>query len=170
MEDPIKKKATAQRWAQKNRKLLSECSYRWQKERLKDPAYREKYNEKQREYRRTHRDKMNQAAKRYREKHPEVIAAAYERRKQIIKLNPAAHCEKIKAYNRRNPEKTYCRDKVKKAVAKGVLVKRPCCLCGSEKVVAHHDDYNYPLRVRWMCIKCHLNFHREKRIIMAQTS
>lgn len=41
-------------------------------------------------------------------------------------------------------------------------LKRPffCSECGViEKLVAHHDDYAWPLTVRWLCKRCHHEWH-----------
>ena len=40
---------------------------------------------------------------------------------------------------------------VRKAIRNGVLVRQPCEVCGSEPSDAHHDDYEKPLDVRWLC-------------------
>lgn len=44
-------------------------------------------------------------------------------------------------------------------------VERPnkCSMCGSDKdVQAHHADYNEPLRVIFLCRKCHTKLHLER--------
>lgn len=42
----------------------------------------------------------------------------------------------------------------------GKLEKRPCEVCGSAyRVHAHHDDYAYPLDVRWLCAAHHRQWH-----------
>lgn len=55
-----------------------------------------------------------------------------------------------------------------KAISKGILVPKPCEECGAtgtfqdgrNSVHAHHDDYSKPLTVRWLCQKCHHEWHK----------
>lgn len=44
-------------------------------------------------------------------------------------------------------------------VRRGLLVKLPCENCGDNHVQMHHDDYDRPLDVRWLCRPCHLALH-----------
>jgi hypothetical protein len=47
-----------------------------------------------------------------------------------------------------------------KAVRNGDLVPRPCEVCGVRlNVHAHHDDYDKPLEVRWLCARHHVRHH-----------
>ena len=57
---------------------------------------------------------------------------------------------KVKAYNA-----------VYWAVSKGKLKRLPCEVCGLEKSEAHHDDYEKPLDVRWLCKKHHTEHHKK---------
>lgn len=65
------------------------------------------------------------------------------------------------------------RDAVYKAIGKGLLVQKPCEVCGEFKktrdgfmnVEAHHDDYNFYLEVRWLCRKHHFRWHRTNKPI-----
>jgi len=59
-----------------------------------------------------------------------------------------------------------------KAVKKGILVNPQICSeCGDgglfsdgrSKIQAHHDDYNKPLTVRWICQKCHHEWHKNNK-------
>lgn len=54
------------------------------------------------------------------------------------------------------------------AVKAGELVKKPCEVCGSQESEAHHDDYDQPLRVSWLCPKHHSGRHMECEVYVAQ--
>jgi hypothetical protein len=48
------------------------------------------------------------------------------------------------------------------AVRRGVITRGPCEVCGTDKmVVAHHDDYGRPLKVRFLCRYHHGQWHLE---------
>lgn len=55
--------------------------------------------------------------------------------------------------------------KLHQSIVSGEVEKGTFCLvCGSRKEVqAHHEDYNRPLDVIWLCRQCHAFFHNEKR-------
>lgn len=51
---------------------------------------------------------------------------------------------------------------VKRAVDMGLLFRpRFCSICGAsgQQIVAHHEDYNEPLAVIWVCRRCHCAIH-----------
>lgn len=54
---------------------------------------------------------------------------------------------------------------VTQAVREGRLVRQSCethnCPHPTSGVVAHHDDYRYPLTVRWLCRSHHVSFHKQ---------
>ena len=62
------------------------------------------------------------------------------------------------------------RHKTYLAIAKGLLIREPCEVCGKTKVEAHHDDYNKTFDVRWLCVKHHHEFHSAKGILDASNS
>jgi len=47
--------------------------------------------------------------------------------------------------------KCRAQSKVAYAIKTSKLVRGPCEVCGSTNVHAHHDDYDKPLEVRWLC-------------------
>jgi len=65
----------------------------------------------------------------------------------------------IKEYREKYPKKYKSHISVGNALRSGKMKKLPCEVCGEAKVVGHHDDYNYPLSVRWMCQAHHKQWH-----------
>ena len=49
---------------------------------------------------------------------------------------------------------------VQRAVRAGRLQRLPCQSCGTEKTVAHHEDYDRRLDVVWLCEPCHKERHK----------
>lgn len=72
------------------------------------------------------------------------------------KKRKAAINKRLKKY----PEKDWCMNALRAFHRKN---KRPttCSGCKSKnvRVDAHHDDYGYPLKFRYLCRKCHMDFH-----------
>ena len=65
---------------------------------------------------------------------------------------------------------------VARALAAGTLTRPDACEnCSREPytdagrldIVAHHDDYNKPLDVRWLCRPCHYYWHQQNTAIEA---
>jgi len=67
--------------------------------------------------------------------------------------------EKNKIYREKYPEKHKAHNKVITALRNGSLIKLPCETCG-EKAHAHHDNYNNPLNVKWLCHLHHMELHK----------
>jgi len=66
----------------------------------------------------------------------------------------------LKSYREKYPNKYKAHNLVRYAIKVGNLVSEPCCICGKEDgTCAHHDDYEKPLNVRWMCPPCHKQWH-----------
>lgn len=45
---------------------------------------------------------------------------------------------------------------------KGDLEKESCEVCGEPEVEMHHDDYDYPERVRWLCVEHHADEPKDR--------
>jgi hypothetical protein len=55
------------------------------------------------------------------------------------------------------------RSRVYSALKNGELVRQPCEVCGGTlNIHAHHDDYQKPLEVRWLCSRHHLRHHGQE--------
>lgn len=72
-----------------------------------------------------------------------------------------AHDRARHAWIERNPKKRRVHVITGNAIRSGALTKSPCESCGAINVCAHHDDYDKPLEVRWLCPPCHARWHKE---------
>lgn len=90
-------------------------------------------------------DKVRQYDKE-RGKRPERIKAGVE----ITRIWRAEDKRRQKAHNM-----------VSRSIKTGKLIRQPCCRCGDAKTVAHHEDYDKPLDVMWLCQVCHKQRHKE---------
>lgn len=69
--------------------------------------------------------------------------------------------EDLARYRADNPKKWAAHQAVAKAVKHGTLVSQPCEVCGKLESNGHHDDYDKPLVVRWLCQEHHVAWHQE---------
>jgi len=67
----------------------------------------------------------------------------------------------IKQYRLKFPKKYKAHNIINNALRDGKISKEPCIICGNYKTVAHHDDYNKPHDIRWMCQMHHVQWHRD---------
>ena len=54
------------------------------------------------------------------------------------------------------------RKTTRRAIARGLLTKAPCQVCGVDEVEAHHPDYHQPLQVVWLCKAHHKEVHSNR--------
>ena len=91
-----------------------------------------------------------------------------DRRAQYIsqwrKESGGEYIKSIRQWEKNNPAKRRAHTIVKSAKKRGLLIPKPCEKCGEHKVEAHHDDYNKPLEVRWLCKRCHWALHSKLEI------
>ncbi len=73
--------------------------------------------------------------------------------------------KRSKKYWDANPIKNKARKKVRTAIQNGSMVRPDTCSsCGRKcKPEAHHEDYNKPLDVVWLCKECHTETHMNNK-------
>jgi len=64
-----------------------------------------------------------------------------------------------KVYIKKQYPKTLAHTMVGNAIRDGRILKAPCVICGDLKVQGHHEDYNKPIDVVWLCIRHHNDRH-----------
>lgn len=70
-----------------------------------------------------------------------------------------------RAYQKRRVEKPEERKKIaarvalRAAIKSGLIKQLPCAECGEPKTEAHHEDYDKPLDVVWLCEPHHSQRH-----------
>lgn len=68
------------------------------------------------------------------------------------------HYKKIQ--KKRYPERMAARSAAYDALVAGKIIKKPCEVCGDTESQMHHDDYNKPFDVRFLCRKHHRAEHQ----------
>jgi len=82
----------------------------------------------------------------------------------------SANIEKHREYNARyrreqlaTNEEYKFKDKARKklwwATVNGTIEKLPCEVCGSKAEAHHHEGYDKPLNVKWLCKTHHMEAH-----------
>jgi hypothetical protein len=84
----------------------------------------------------------------------------YDRQRSKNKDRIKASYEITKAWRQADLRRSKAHSMVARAIKSGTLQRCPCEQCGNQKSVAHHDDYDKPLEVRWLCQICHVQFHQ----------
>jgi hypothetical protein len=77
--------------------------------------------------------------------------ARRQRDRELYAANRERTLAKNRAWTESNPEKKAAQTAVRRAVERGDLTRQPCEICGDPRTDAHHDDYDKPLDVRWLC-------------------
>lgn len=99
------------------------------------------------------------STRRRREKIDEV--RAYDRRRASTPKRRQSATEHSKRWRAEDKRRAACHSAVARALRSGAITKSPCVSCGNEKSVAHHDDYDKPLQVTWLCQPCHVDLHKK---------
>ena len=63
-------------------------------------------------------------------------------------------------WRQRHPKAAWAHSCLASALRRGLIEKEPCEVCGSIDVDGHHDSYDRPMDVRWLCRRDHKAEHR----------
>ena len=98
----------------------------------------------------------------HREKNIKKIRA-YDRERGKNKERIQAQVQITRAWREEDKRRQKAHIAVARAVRRGELVRQPCEQCGKLPSVGHHDDYDKPLVVRWLCQACHKHHHQQHK-------
>jgi ribosomal protein S27AE len=99
-------------------------------------------------------------ANKHRDQNLEKIRA-YDRERGKIPERIKANTDINRIWRAEDKRRQLAHTAVARAIRAGELVRNPCTRCGEKKSVAHHEDYDKPLEVMWLCQPCHKQRHKE---------
>lgn len=82
--------------------------------------------------------------------------------REWIAAKPGKRTEYLKRWREKFPEKARAHGQFRRALRHGVISRKPCEVCGDQKVHGHHEDYSRPLDVIWLCVRCHGQTRRKE--------
>jgi len=85
----------------------------------------------------------------------------YDRRRAGLPERKRHNAVVNKAWRAEDVRRQRAHSRVARAITSGTLERGLCCRCGSAKTLAHHEDYDKPLEVMWLCQPCHKQRHKE---------
>ena|SRR3990167_143754 len=65
------------------------------------------------------------------------------------------------------PEKFNSRMLTHHAIKIGIIVRKPCVVCGEIKVEGHHVDYKLPYVIVWLCMRHHTDYHMVNKVVVS---
>lgn len=116
----------------------------------------------QRAWRAKNPDKVKAAKDKWgksRDRSGDTYSLEYSRRYRQEKRGE--ELERTRARNLADPRKRIARNALNGALRYGTMTRQPCAVCGAPRTQGHHDDYDKPLDVIWLCTKHHADRHRE---------
>ena len=94
-------------------------------------------------------------------------------RRRGVKFRSKSLYGKANGFYRGTRASARVHDITEAAIKRGDLILEPCQVCGNDgkfqdgrrEVQSHHDNYNEPLEVTWLCQKCHFRWHVKNKAI-----
>ena len=85
----------------------------------------------------------------------------YDRERAKSPERMKANAEITKLWRSEDKRRSVAHNAVSKALKNGDLNRMPCVRCNAKKSLAHHEDYDKPLDIVWLCQPCHKQRHKE---------
>ncbi len=87
-----------------------------------------------------------------------------EKHKRWRELPASRQAARVRSANEKilHRDKVWARTQIHLAILRGDILRGQCEVCQSDKTDAHHDDYEKPFDVRWLCRKHHAELHQRK--------
>jgi len=89
---------------------------------------------------------------------------AYDKERGKLDHRIKLATEQTRIWRAQDVRRAAAHNAVARAIKKGMLNREPCKKCGAEKTEAHHEDYDKPLEIVWLCCPCHKQRHKEMRM------
>jgi hypothetical protein len=96
----------------------------------------------------------------YRVENVEKIRA-YEQRRANEPARKTAAADLQRRRRKEDRRKDVCHTRVLRAIKSGELEREPCIVCAEKLSHAHHESYDFPLSVTWLCAEHHALRHVE---------
>lgn len=169
------KSEQGKKYREENREKILEQARVYAKNRYHENIEREK--ERTKKWREENPEKYRESQNKTRRKHYlENKEEVLRKNKAWLKKNPKKEKEYRRNYKKKNkekieeyhkeywakyPEKYKAHRAVNNALAQGKMKKPDTCsrCTNTENIQGHHEDYNKPLEVIWLCAKCHAKEH-----------
>lgn len=126
--------------------------------------YYEQHKEVFKEYYQKNKDKIREKQKQYRDENKEEASAYYKKwYKENGRQRRKDYANKIKEWQLNNPEKVLASLLLKRAIKSGLINKpEQCSICmDKNRINGHHEKYQEPLIVIWVCNSCHKKIHNK---------
>lgn len=88
----------------------------------------------------------------------------YEKNRSKLPHRKLLSLQVTKAWRSEDKRRLKCHNAVRRAILNGTINRMPCEICGNEKSQAHHEDYDKPLLVMWLCDQHHKDRHKLPRM------
>lgn len=131
--------------------------------------WRKNNPDKVKKYRKTWKaknaDRVRSYQEEWREKNPGYNKKWMKKNPDYLKERDGCNPEYSKKARQKQPHVHRVAKLVYHAIRRGEIFKPEICeRCKEEKrILAHHEDYNKPFEIIWLCYSCHKIIHYEKR-------